>query len=372
MTVTRAGSALFEPVRIGALQLRNRVVMAPMTRQFSPGGVPTPEVGDYYVRRADGGAGLVMTEGLEIGHPAAVHHDAIPDFHSPRALAAWARTARRVQAAGAAFVPQLWHVGGYRSTVRGVTHPDVPAVSPSGTYAPGRRFGEPATEGEIAAVVEAYARAARAAYDMDCDGVEIHGAHGYLVDQFLWSRTNERTDRYGGDLEGRTRLAAEVVAACRQHTSPTFPLFFRFSQWKLQDYDARPWPTPDELGRFLRLLVAAGVDVFDCSTRRFADPAFEGSDLSLAAWTRRLSGRAAMAVGSVGLASDVVASLHGREQASTVAGLDVLDRMLARGDMDLVGVGRALLADPAWTSKVQSGDVAGLRGFTRDQLDVLT
>ncbi len=204
---------------------------------------------------------------------------------------------------------------------------------------------------------------------MGCDGVELHGAHGYLIDQSLWSATNERTDGYGGDIEGRTRFAAEVVAACRRATAPDFPLFFRFSQWKLQDYGARPFPTPSDLERFLSVLVDAGVDVFDCSTRRFADPEFGGSDLSLAGWTRRLSGRPTMAVGSVGLDNDVVASLHGRVESSGAAGLEVLDRMLGRGDFDLVGVGRALLADARWPLKIQAG--CPPRGFTRALLEVL-
>lgn len=356
---------LFDRVELGALHLRNRVVMAPMTRQFSPGGVPPSEVGDYYVRRAEGGAGLLMTEGLAIGHPGSVHHPAIPDFHGAAALDAWSGIARRVQAAGAAFVPQLWHVGGYRSTLG-----QVPAVSPSGIYTPGVRYGEPASHEEIAAVVDAYGAAAAAAAAMGCDGVELHAAHGYLIDQFLWSATNERRDGYGGDIEGRTRFAAEVVAECRRQTSPTFPLFFRFSQWKLDDYSARPFPTPHDLERFLSVLVDAGVDVFDCSTRRFADPAFDGSDLPLAAWTRRLSGRPTMAVGSVGLDNDVVATLHGRVESSGGVGLEELDRMLARGDFDLVGVGRALLADAEWPRKIRTGRRPG--EFTRALLEVLT
>jgi 2,4-dienoyl-CoA reductase-like NADH-dependent reductase (Old Yellow Enzyme family) len=365
-------TSLFDPVRVGDLVLRNRIVMAPMTRQFSPGGVPGREVADYYVRRAEGGAGLIMTEGLEIGHPSSVHHVAIPNFCEPAALAAWHDIARRVQVAGAAFVPQFWHVGGYRAVVADVKNPEVPAVSPSGIYRPGERHGQPATDDDIAAVIDAYASAAQAAYAMGCDGIELHGAHGYLIDQFLWPATNQRTDSYGGDLAGRTRFAADVVAACRARTSPTFALFFRFSQWKIQDYQARLFDTPDELGTFLAILVRAGVDVFDCSTRRFWVPEFDGSSLSLAGWTRRLSGRPTMAVGSVGLDNDVVDSLHRGAQSSRVANLDVLDAMLARGEFDLVGVGRALLADAEWARKVQANELDDLRGFTREQLDVLT
>jgi 2,4-dienoyl-CoA reductase-like NADH-dependent reductase (Old Yellow Enzyme family) len=363
--------SLFEPVQIGPVKLRNRVVMAPMTRQFSPGGVPSDAVGDYYVRRAVGGAGLIITEGLEIGHPASVHHGSIPDFHAEASLAAWTEISRRVQAVGTAFVPQLWHVGGYRLIAPEVKNPDAEAVSPSGIYTPGRRHGQPASDDAIAAVIDAYARAAEAAFAMGCDGIEFHAGHGYLIDQFLWSETNDRGDGYGGDLKGRARFACEVVAECRRRTSSTFLLFFRFSQWKIQDYAARLFASPAELEQFLGLLLDAGVDVFDCSTRRFWTPEFAGSDLSLAGWTRKLSGKPTMAVGSVGLDNDVVASLHGRVDGSGVADLDILERMLARGDFDLVGVGRALLADPEWVHKVESGDLGNLRGFNREQLDEL-
>jgi 2,4-dienoyl-CoA reductase-like NADH-dependent reductase (Old Yellow Enzyme family) len=371
VTTTSPAPTLFGPVEIAGRTLRNRVVMAPMTRQFSPGGMPTEAVGDYYVRRADGGAGTLITEGLAIDEPGSVHDDAIPHFHGAAALDAWSRITQRVHAAGAAFVPQLWHVGGYLGTLTGRPGHEA-AVSPSGQYWPGVRYGEPASQEDIDRVVAAYGDAAAAAFAMGCDGLDIHAGHGYLVDQFLWAETNHREDAYGGDLAGRTRFATEVIAECRRRTGPDFALFFRFSQWKLQDYSARLFADPAELGTFLDLLVAAGVDVFDCSTRRFWTPEFEGSELSLAGWTRRLSGRATMAVGSVGLDNDVVASLHGQEQTSGVSGLDRLDGMVRRGECDLVGVGRALLADADWTRKVEAGDLSSLRGFTRDDLEFLT
>lgn len=363
---------LFEPLELGELKLRNRTVMAPMTRRFSPGGAPPEEVAAYYLRRAQGGVGAVMTEGLEIDHPASVYDAAIPNFFRPDALAAWTRIARQVQAAGAAFIPQFWHVGGFRSTVSTPPNPSVAAMSPSGIYTPGQPYGAPASEREIAAVIGAYGRAARAAMEMGCDGVEIHGAHGYLLDQFFWSATNLRADGYGGDLAARLRFGREVVAECRRQTRPGFPIFFRFSQWKLQDYAARPFSSPADLAAFLEPLVDAGVDVFDCSTRRFWLPEFEGSDLNLAAWARMLSGKPTMTVGSVGLDTDVVASMRRGTPTAGASSLDELTRRLERGDFDLVGIGRALLSDPAWVSKVQMGDLASLRGFATTDLDVLT
>jgi 2,4-dienoyl-CoA reductase-like NADH-dependent reductase (Old Yellow Enzyme family) len=292
---------------------------------------------------------MVISEGLAIDHPAAIHHPAVPDINSPEALAMWRSIAADVQAAGAAFVAQLWHTGGARTKYEDVVNPEVPSISASGVYFPGKPYGEPLNEAEIEAAVLSYGRAARAAMAAGCDGINIHGAHGYLIDSFLWRDTNVRGDGYGA--ANRTRFAAEVIAECRRQTRPDFPIMLRFSQFKEQAYDAKLAETPGELEAFLEPLVEAGVDIFDCSTRRFWMPEFEGSVLNLAAWTRKLSGVPTMAVGSVGLDNDVISSQH-QVLSSGVASLDKLEAMLSRGDFDLVGIGRALISDPEW---VQGG-----------------
>ena len=196
-------------------------------------------------------------------------------------------------------------------------------------------------------MIGAYAQAAVEAQRVGFDGIELHGAHGYLIDQFFWEGTNQRTDKYGGDLVGRTRFAVEVIQECRRRTGPKYPIQLRFSQWKLQDYAARLVTTPDELSRFLAPLAAAGLDAFHCSTRRFWDPEFEGSDMNLAGWTKKLTGKPTITVGSVSL--------------------DVL----ARGDFDLVAVGRAMLADSSWAAKVRDGRFGELSGFSPEVLKTL-
>jgi 2,4-dienoyl-CoA reductase-like NADH-dependent reductase (Old Yellow Enzyme family) len=366
-----AQPTLFDPVRIAGLELRNRVVMAPMTRRFSPNGQPTPDVRAYYRRRAEGGVGAVITEGVAIDHPAALEYGDVPNFYGD-ALPLWAEIASDVQAAGAAFIPQLWHVGAARALSEAPPNPEAPVLSPSGTYLPGEKVGNPATENEIADVVAAYARTARAAKDIGADGIDIHGAHGFLIDQFLWAGTNERSDQYGGDFDRRLRLAVEVVRACRAATGPDFPIFFRFSQFKQVDYEIQLFPTPNELEAFVGPMADAGVDVFDCSQRRFWEPEFDGSDLNLAGWTKKLSGRLAMTVGSVGLDVDAAVSLGDGSAVARAVSLDRLDAMLARGDFDLVAVGRAILADPDWVEKVRSGKAAAeFAAFTRSQLSTL-
>ncbi len=224
----------------------------------------------------------------------------MPNFHGDDALEGWSRVAAEVHEAGGLIIPQLWHVG----TVRKIgdhPHPEALPIGPSGLTADGAQVAEPMTERKIQAVIEAYAQAAADAKRIGFDGIELHGAHGYLIDQFFWSKTNKRTDRYGGDLVARTRFAVEIIEACRRAVGPDFPIVFRYSQWKASDYTVKLAETPDELTQWLEPLVDAGVDMFHCSTRRFWEPEFAESKLNLAGWTKKLTGKPVITVGSVGL-----------------------------------------------------------------------
>lgn len=164
-------------------------------------------------------------------------------------------------------------------------------------------------------LINAFAKAAADAKRLGFDGVELHGAHGYLIDQFFWKETNRRTDEYGGDLTGRTRFASRIIHAVRKAVGSRFPIIFRFSQWKTGHYDAKLAYTPEELEAFLAPLTDAGVDIFDCSTRRFWEPEFEGSRLNLAGWTRKLTGKPTISVGSVGLKGDFTNAFDGGPEA---------------------------------------------------------
>jgi len=268
--------------------------------------------------------------------------------------------------------------------VQGQTEPKLPAapISPSGLLKPGVKIGEPMTLAEAEAMINAYAQAAVDAQRVGFDGIELHGAHGYLIDQFFWQGTNQRTDKYGGDLVGRAQFAVEVIRECRRRTGPKFPIQLRFSQWKLQDYAARLVNTPDELSHFLAPLAAAGLDAFHCSTRRFWDPEFEGSDMNLAGWTKKLTGKPTVTVGSVSLDVDFMVSLGRSPKAESNASggngkgrtveMDRLGEMLARGDFDLVAVGRAMLADSSWAAKVRDGRFGELSAFSPEVLKTLT
>ncbi len=350
---------LFTPYRLGSAHLPNRFVMAPMTRQFSPGGVPTAEVAAYYARRA-AHVGLLITEGTYVGHLSAGGSDRVPRFYGDDALAGWSDVVAAVHAAGGRIAPQLWHLGATRAA-GAPPHPDASVLSPSGIGVDGTTVGEPATQAEIDAVIAAFADAATAAKRIGFDAVELHGAHSYLLDQFLWDQTNRRTDGYGGSLANRTRLSAEVVAATRAAVGPDLPVIFRFSQWKIGAYEAQIVANAAELEQLLTPLVDAGVTALHVSTRRYWQPAFAGSQLSLAGWTKKLTGLPTIALGSVGVPQ---AFLDNSAETAPATLAPLLERFEA-GEFDLVAIGRALLSEPEWPTKLRDGRLDEIRPFDK-------
>ncbi|MFE5286766.1 NADH:flavin oxidoreductase [Nocardia sp. NPDC056611] len=375
MTVTaseaaRTAQVLSRPVTLNGLTVPNRIVMAPMTRMFSPGGVPGDDVRSYYARRAAAGVGLIVTEGTYVGHDSAGQSDRVPRFHGEEQLAGWAKVAADVHAAGGTIVPQLWHIGMVRNQGDG-PFTEAPAVGPSGIRVDGTEgAGNAMTRQDLDDVIGAFAEAAAAAERIGFDGVELHGAHGYLLDQFLWARTNRRTDAYGGDAVARTKFAAEIVAAVREVVSPEFPIILRYSQWKQDAYDARLAETPQELEAILTPLAAAGVDAFHASTRRYWLPEFEDSDLNLAGWTKKLTGKTTITVGSVGLDGEFLRAFAG--VGAELGSLDNLLDRLERDEFDLVAVGRALLQDPQWAAKVLAGRLDELKPYDGAALKTLS
>ena len=363
---------LFRPFRLGSLELKNRIVMAPMTRASAPDGVPGKANAAYYQRRAEGGVGLILSEGTVVDRPASRNEPAIPFFHGNEALAGWRGVIDAVHAADGKMGPQIWHTG----SVMGMSgwEPAVPVESPSGLVGPAAPRGQTMSEEAIADTVAAFARAAADAKRLGFDTVEIHGAHGYLIDQFFWSATNERADRYGGaTIRERSRLAGEVLAAIRSAVGPNFPIILRLSQWKQQDYAARLAATPQEMENWLQPLVDAGADILHCSQRRFWEPEFpevDGEDgLNFAGWAKKLTGAATISVGSVGLSGDFLAAFGG--EASTSVGLGQLIDRMERDEFDLIAVGRALISDPQWVAKIRSGNGVELRGFDASALAAL-
>ena len=346
-------AALFTPFSVKGVTLVNRIVMAPMTRSFSPGGIPGEDVAAYYRRRAESGVGLIITEGTYPPDPAAGFDPKVPHLYGDAALNGWRRVVDGVHSAGGHIFSQIWHLGLQVSSGPPPANGARP-VGPSGEH--------PMTQAEIDVAVGAYAEAAYSAQQAGFDGVELHGAHGYLIDQFFWEKTNRRTDRYGGDVAARTRFAVEVIREVRRRVGPEFPVGLRFSQWKIADYNTKLAATPQELEIFLKPLVDAGVDIFHCSSRRFWEPEFESSPLNLAGWTKKLTGKPTITVGSVTLGTDLLSSRDSADSVPVTGIGELLDR-LERGEFDLVAIGRALLANPDWAVKVKAGALGDLRPY---------
>lgn len=364
MPSTPNTDSLFRPFQFKSLTLKNRIVMAPMTRNFSPGGVPGANVADYYRRRAESDVGLILSEGTVINRPASRNESGIPFFHGEDALAGWKRVIDDVHAAGGKMGPQIWHTG----ATRGMSgwKPEAPVESPSGLNGPGDPNGMAMSDEDIADTIAAFASAAADAKKLGFDVVELHGAHGYLIDQFFWAASNQRSDRYGGaSLKERARFAAEVVAATRAALGPDYPLILRLSQWKQQDYKSRLAATPDEMSDWLLPLKEAGVDIFHCSQRRFWQaefPEIDGEEgLNFAGWAKKLTGAVTISVGSVGLSGEFLAAFGG--QSSSPVGLEGLVKRMDAEEFDLIAVGRAILSDPHWVTKIKTGNTEDLQPF---------
>ena len=357
-------SPLLEPLRIRRLRLRNRFVMPGMQRYWCVDGAPDHRLRDYYRRRVLGGASLVISESCAIDHPSATKNPTFARI-SPSTREAWRACVAGVHEAGGAMFLQLWHQGAVNYGGDADSNPAFVALSPSGLAHPGESFGRAATEADLDSLKRAFVRGALDAEDIGADGVELHSAHGFLLDQFLWPGTNVRTDRYGGPgITDRATFVAEVAAAVRKATGPDFVISVRISQWKESDYDARIVEEPGQLGQLVRMLRAAGADLFHVSTRRFWTPEWDGSDLGLAGWVKSFTDAPVIAVGSVGLDIDVMASLSGQEARPTGASrIDELARRFRRGDFDLVSVGRSQIGDPEWVAKMTQKRISEIRGF---------
>src|SRR5210317_599730 len=309
-------NALFSEYNLNGLMLKNRIVMAPMTRNFSPNGVPMDYAPTYYARRASGGVGLIVTEGVEVSHRAASGYPNCPNLETDEAKKMWEKIVNEVHKSKSSIFCQLWHVG------------------------------------EINELIEVYAEDAKICEEIGFDGVEIHGAHGYLIDQFFWDKINLRTDEYGGSIENRSRFAKEILMASQKKTSESFQIGIRVSQWKQQDYEAKITSDSKELDQFFNILKNAGADFIHCSNRRFWEGEFEPNGENLAGFAKKATGLPTISVGSVGLDKDFIKLYSGDHKTQTV-NLDILHKKLNQAEFDLIAVGRALLSDPEWANKVR-------------------
>ena len=320
---------LFDPITIQGLTLKNRIVMPPMANHMAPDdGTVLEKHVQHYAARARAGVGLIVIEHAYVDRGGRAGETQL-GIHEDSLIPGLRRLADAIRAGGAASAIQITHAGGRTTAAVAGGQP----IAPSAVADP--MSGETPRSlsvGEIGALTGAFTRAARRAAEAGFDIIEIHGAHGYLLGQFLSPLTNHRTDRYGGDLKGRFTFAREVIAAVRSTVGQTFPLFFRLGADDLTPGGL----TPEDGAQAARHLAAAGIDVIDVSggyggtgRDRFQE---QGFFVPLAEAVRKASGIPVIGVGNI------------RDP-------EYADRMVREGRIDLAAIGRALLADPLWAQK---------------------
>lgn len=354
---------LFEPYKLKNINLRNRVVMAPMTRNQSPGGIPTNEVVAYYSRRAKAEVGLIITEGIEVSHEASSAYPDVPRLDTKEAREGWKRVVNGIKENGGSVIAQLWHCGGFRKLGM-QPNPEVPGHTASGLVKPGKKVAHEMTLEDIKQTINAYASDAKYCEEIGFDGVEIHGAHGYLIDNFFWEGTNIRDDSYGGSIEKRSQFVSEIIQAVRSNISQEFILGLRFSQWKQHDFEAKLAHTTDDLKKVLLSPVESGLDYLHSSMRRFWESEFEGSEENLAYWTKKISNIPTIGVGSVGLDSDFI----DMTAPSKPANIDKAIDDISKEKYDLLAVGRALLSDHEWVLKMKDGRLKDVIPYSKEAL----
>jgi 2,4-dienoyl-CoA reductase-like NADH-dependent reductase (Old Yellow Enzyme family) len=367
--VTEALPKLFSPITLAGHTLRNRVAMAPLTRQVAePDGTPTVEMAAYYSRRARGGVGLIITEGTyEAEHYGARAYLSQPGIVTARHIAGWRRVADAIHANGAKAILQLMHggrvsdphcLGGARPVSASATHSpgwvlytdthdeaDIRGIAgdwPKVTFGPARAL----TQAEMSEIADGFAEGAARAVEAGFDGVELHGANGYLLYQFIHTGTNLRTDDYGGAAENRVRFPRLVCDRVRAAIGHEKIITLRLSQDGVDDFGGA-WAggvaTAREIGLALR---GAAVDALHWSSFNYLDNRDPGSDVPMPAALREASGLPMIANGNIAQGPDAEAAI-------------------GNGAADIVAVGRPIFANPDWPQMVRSGHAVDLVPFDR-------
>jgi 2,4-dienoyl-CoA reductase-like NADH-dependent reductase (Old Yellow Enzyme family) len=355
---------LFSPASIGDVELANRVALAPMTRVSATAeGVPNARMGSYYRAFAEGGFALLMTEGTYIDDRTSQGYFFQPGLATSTQSAAWRRVVDGVHGAGAKFFAQLMHAG---SQSQGNTY-TTSTWGPSAIRPKGEQLGiyrgsgpfqtpEAMTTEHINHVRTAFVNAARHARDAGFDGVEIHGANGYLLDEFLTDYLNTRTDDYGGSVLNRVRLAAEVCRDVVAAVGEDVAVGIRVSQGKVSDNHHRWAGGDDDAAVIFGALGDTGIDFIHTTEYRALAPAFGDDGKTLAALCKQHSGLAVIANGN----------LDDPRAAAAI---------IESGDADVVALGKSALANRNWPLRVRAGqplspDVpAGLLGPIADVKD---
>jgi len=330
---------VFSPFQLKNYRLKNRLGVAPMTRMSSPGdSIPRKDVLEFLVRRAQNGAAIVFTEGIATDYESAQGYPRQARALMQRQIDAWKKVTDAIRKEGALSMMQIFHCGR-------VAWPEVnPAgrtIAPS-AIAPKQKnplTSEPypvpdeMSRFDIEHVVNGFVETAKGAVAAGFDGVEIHGAHGYLITQFLSTYSNHRSDDYGGPVESRFRFAREIIRAVRPVVPADRLLTFRISNWGIADMEVSLFQSKEEWQEMIRLLSAEPIDVISVSTYRYADKAF-GTEKTMAGLTREVTKLPLIICGQI----------HDRATCED-----------ALKDADVALSAKSMLLNPNWVEDVRQG-----------------
>jgi len=339
-----AATRMFEPGTLGSLHVKNRLIMPAMATNFASScSEPTSRMLAYYARRAVGGVGTIVVENASVDEPAGGNGTVQLRVDHDRYVPGLSHLARRVQEAGAAVALQINHAGAIANPRR----TGVPAVGPSDVgWTAASSHPSALTLDDIKRIIERYADAAVRAKRAGFDAVEVHGAHGYLIAQFLSPITNRRVDAYGGSTENRWRFAVDVIRAVREAVGAGYPILFRLSG----DEFMPGGRGLDESIEHSAQLVDAGIDALHVSAGTSANPEVQLEPISYdEGWRAYLAAaireRVSVPVITVGVFRHP----------------EIVERTLADGAADFVAIGRGLIADPDWPRKTRTGQEATIR-----------
>jgi len=359
---------LFEKVTLGSTTIDNRVGVAPMTRtSATPEGYATEQMVSYYTSFARGGFGLIITEGIYPDDKYSQGYLNQPGIVYDKQVQAWKKVVDSVHQAGAKVFAQLMHAGALSQGNRFVNETIAPsAVPPKGEqmefYGGKGPFPTPkeASKEEITEVIEGFVNAAKRAKAAGFNGVEIHGANGYILDQFLTDYTNKRTDEYGGSTENRVRLLVEVSKAVREAVGQDFTVGIRISQGKVNDYTHKWLGKERDAEIIFGQLGQAGLDFIHVTEYEAWQPAFPEGEGTTATDSAFGDGGASLAkLAKTYGKLPVIANGHLEDPAK-------VKEIIERGEADVVTLGKGALANHDWVKKVKNG--AGLADFQPEKV----
>lgn len=334
--MTKQQDKLFSPFVLNGHVLKNRIGVAPMTRMSSPGGsIPRQDVLDFLVRRAENGVALIYTEAIITDEESAQGYPNQSRLLTPQQIDAWKPVTSATRKAGAVSIAQIFHCG---RMAWPEVNPAHRVIAPS-AIAPqqdnpltGQPYPTPEamTQTDINRTIEGFVKTAQGAIAAGFDGVEIHGAHGYLINEFLSSYSNQRSDAYGGSVENRYRFAREVIQAVRKVVPKDRLLTFRISNWGVADMDVSLFADKEEWQQLVKLLSQEPIDAISLSTYDFTAKAF-GTDHTMAQLTREATRLPIMLCGKI----------YNRATAEQ-----------ALEDADIILSAKSLLLNPLWVKDV--------------------